>query len=137
MKPGTETGAGARPPITGKGGKKEGRKWEKAVPNLRCFPNNGVVSRLFPAFPAISHLFPLDFFRGRKTPGWRLGQKRETEWAGESQRHGGTDGDGIVRTVTGFSVCKLLIFQKVSRYYAQNRPVNPRCYALLRVGAFF
>src|SRR6266849_6266164 len=67
MKPGTETAAGAMPPGTGKGGKKEGRKWEKAVPNLRCFPNNGVVSRLFPAFPAISHLFPHQFLsRGRK-----------------------------------------------------------------------
>ena len=41
---------------------------------------------------------------------------------------------GMARNITGFFVRKSLIFQKVSRFYAQNKAVITRFYAFLRVG---
>jgi len=40
----------------GKGGQKEARNWEKAAQNDGFFPDKGMVSRLFPAFPTFSHI---------------------------------------------------------------------------------
>jgi len=47
------------------------------------------------------------------------------------------DARSYVRNITGFSMCKSLIFQKIPRFYAQIRPVFTRFYAFLRVGACF
>src|SRR6266404_9521236 len=71
-------------------------------------------SRLFAPFPGISHLFPLGFF----LPGGAGSQKSEGE-AG--------------RNYVGKSADNYGKFHESSRKFAQIRPVNPRCYALLRV----
>src|SRR6266481_5675941 len=75
-------------------------------------------SRLFAPFPGISHLFPLGFF----LPGGAGSQKSEGE-AG--------------RNYVGKSADNYGKFHESSRKFAQIRPVNPRCYALLRVRPIF
>ena len=47
------------------------------------------------------------------------------------------DARSYVRNITGFSMCKSLIFQKIPRFYAQIRPVFTRFYAFLRVRPIF
>jgi len=114
---------GRDPRKVGKGGKEEARNWEKAW----IFPT---FSHHFPAFPTFSHI---NFY---------LRDEREDTahpLLPQPQAHRVARGEWCeiisekLRVVTH---CSAKVHE-VSRKFTQIRPVNPRCYALLRVRLFF
>src|SRR5882724_9802683 len=110
------------------------RSWEKAV-GTAVFSR--IFSHLFPPFRSISHLFPpfptsfLFYGQAERVGKWRVGL---------SQRWGGAEWDdaaGRGRIYAGKSADCCAKVHESSRKFAQIRPVNPRLFGLLRVGAFF
>ncbi len=140
--------AGRRTAATGTGAlSKGGKRRSRRVPFSRIMAR---VSRLFAPFPGISHLFPLDFFRAHK-----ISRKGMNQGIGQGivrPRQGRT---GLAALFRGLSPTAIHVqatswrgkvrkssdcftkLRDVSRKFAQIRPVNPRCYALLRVGPIF
>jgi hypothetical protein len=69
----------------GKGGNQDAQKWEKAAQNGVFFPDEECFSRLFAAFPGISHLFPHQFFSRAKI---QQGVRRRTFGAKVTRKFG-------------------------------------------------
>ncbi len=115
--------AGGNLALVGKGGR-NGRFLADIFPPLPAF------SQHFPPFPTFSHfifiLWPSG--AGWEMEGWIIAAVGGAEWE---------DAAGRGRIYAGKSADCCAKVHESSRKFAQNRPVNPRCYALLRVGAFF
>jgi len=93
------------------------QRWEKAGRNCRFFPEKDIRSHLFPAFPATSHLFPLDFSFAKRG----LEVLPDGQWG------------SVECEIMGKNYGFLRIFP---RFYAQIRAVFTRFYAFLRVRPF-
>jgi len=129
------------------------RRWEKAVRKrgFSCgFPTS---SRLFPRFPGISHLFPLNFYfmtkRSKISPQRRGDAEVNAKYCGKNYGFFGFPSpprDGcpmelfaarnVVAKVRKSSDCFTKL-RESSRKFAQIRAVVTRCYALLRVRPIF
>src|SRR5258707_8347083 len=139
------------------------RRWEKAVWKRGFFPSGWCFSHLFPRFPGISHLFPLNFYfmtkrskispQPRKLSGSSIRRRGDAEvnakFRGKNYGFFGFPSpprDGcpmelfaarnVVAKVRKSSDCFTKL-RESSRKFAQIRAVVTRCYALLRVGGFF
>ena len=138
------------------------RRWEKAVWKRGFFPSGWCFSHLFPRFPGISHLFPLNFYfmtkrskispQPRKLSGSSIRRRGDAEvnakFCGKNYGFFGFPSpprDGcpmelfaarnVVAKVRKSSDCFTKL-RESSRKFAQIRAVVTRCYALLRVGLF-
>src|SRR6266404_6500763 len=139
------------------------RRWEKAVRKRGFSRLDWCFSHLFPPFPGISHLFPLDFYfmtkrskispQPRKLSGSSIRRRGDAEvnakFCGKNYGFFGFPSpprDGcpmelfaarnVVAKVRKSSDCFTKL-RESSRKFAQIRAVVTRCYALLRVGGFF